>query len=98
MTTLSSATGNLVVSKGSQTITFTLPSTNTFIVNGLIPLKGTNSANLPITYTSGNSNTLLISGSNAVMKGRGTNTITASQPGNSNYNAATSVVRTIVIK
>ena len=96
--TVASATGNLVVSKGSQTITFTLPSTNTFIVNGLIPLKGTNSANLPITYTSGNSNTLLISGSNAVMKGRGTNTITASQPGNSNYNAATSVVRTIVIK
>jgi hypothetical protein len=93
-----STMGKLVVSKGSQIITFLIPATNTFTSNGLIPLTGTDSANLPITYTSGNNNILSISGPNAVMKAKGTTTVKASQPGNSNYNAAISVVRTIVIK
>jgi hypothetical protein len=93
-----SATGNLVVSKGSQTITFTLPSTNTFTSNGLIPLTGTASSGLGVTYSSGNTNYLTIAGTNAVMKSKGTTTVTASQSGNGNYNAATSVVRTITLK
>jgi formylglycine-generating enzyme required for sulfatase activity len=94
----SSTNANLVVTKASQTITFTLPATNTFTSNGLIPLAGKASSGLGITYTSAKTNILTISGTNAVIKGRGTNMVTASQSGNGNYNAATNVVRTIVIK
>jgi hypothetical protein len=92
-----STTANLVISKASQAITFTLPATNIFTKGGLIPLNATSSSGLSIIFTSGNTNILTISGSNAVMNSTGTNTITASQLGNSNYNAATNVVRTIKI-
>lgn len=91
-------TNNVTVVKGAHYISFTLPSTQTFIQYGNIPLTGTDTAALPITYTSGNTNILAISGTNAVMKSRGKTTLTASQPGNSNYNAATNVVRTITLK
>ena len=66
--------------------------------NGLIPLNGRSSAGLTVTYISANTSILVISGSNAVMKRRGTNTITAVQAGNSNYLAAPNVVRTIIIR
>ena len=91
-------TNTISAVKADQAITFTLPATNTFRINGLIPLTGTDSSGLAITYTSKNSSILTISGTNAVMKGRGTNEVTASQAGNTNYNAATSVTRTIIIK
>ena len=90
-------TASLVVSKGSQTIAFTLPASNTFSKNRLIQLTGTNSAHLPITYKSANQKILTISGTNAVMKSRGTTTVTATQPGNANYNPAAPVVQTIQI-
>lgn len=93
-----SATASLVVAKGTQTINFSLPPTVPFRNNGSIPLKGTDSVGLPITYNCANTNIMTIVGANAVMKGRGTNTIIASQPGNGNYNAATSVQRTIIVK
>ena len=92
-------TNTFAAVKAGQTITFTnLPATNNFVTNGLIPLRATSSSGLPVTYTSANTNILQIVGTNAVMKRRGTNTITASQPGNINYFAASNVVRTIVIK
>jgi hypothetical protein len=93
-----SATASLVVAKGTQTIKFSLPLAIPFRNNGSIPLKGTDSVGLPITYISANTNIMTIVGANAVMKGRGTNTIIASQSGNANYNAASSVQRTIIVK
>jgi hypothetical protein len=90
-------TAHLVVLKAPQTITFTLSATNIFTKGGLIPLNASSSSGLPITYTSGNTNILTISGNNAVMRSNGTNTITASQLGNSNYNAASNAVRTITL-
>jgi len=75
----------LLVNKASQTISFTLPETNSFSPNGLIPLSGTSSAGLPVVYKSANPGILAISGTNAVMKRRGNATVTASQPGNANY-------------
>jgi len=89
---------NLVISKGTQKINFTLPATKKFTMNGVIALKGTDSVGLPITYISGNTNCLTISGSSAVMMSKGKTTITASQAGDENYNAAKSIVRTITLK
>jgi hypothetical protein len=88
----------LTVSKAVQKITFSLPASVVFKSNGLIRLRGTDSAKLPITYTSSDNSILSISGSTATMIARGRVTITASQSGNSNYREAPSVVRTITLK
>jgi YD repeat-containing protein len=93
-----SITNTYTTVKANQTITFTLPATNTFSSNGLIPLSGNASSGLPITYTSSSNSVLTISTNNAVMKAKGTITVTASQSGNGNYNAATNIVRTITLK
>jgi hypothetical protein len=84
----------------NQTITFTnLPGTNAFVSNGVIPLRAVASSGLAVTFTSANPNILqIVGGTNAIMRARGTNTITASQSGNTNFLAASNVVRTIVIK
>ena len=83
----------------SQTITWTnLPATAAFLSNGPVPLRATSSSGLQVTYTSAKTNILQIVGRDAVIKGRGTNTITASHPGNTSYLPASNVVRTIVIK
>lgn len=87
------------IAKASQTINWTnFPGTNTFQLNGKIPLKGTSSSGLAVTYTSANTNILRISGTSAIMRGRGTTSVTASRGGNANYNAASNLARTIVIK
>jgi len=93
-----SVSATLTVAKASQTITFMLPATNNFILNGLIPLNGFSTSNLPITYTSRNGKILTISRSNAVMKSKGTTTITASQAGNANYKAAAPVASSITLQ
>jgi hypothetical protein len=95
----SGASRSVTISKANQTISFTnLPAIVTFRSNGVIPLGAKNSSGLSVTYTSSKTNVLQIVGTNAVIKGRGTNTITASQTGNTNYLAASNVVRTIVVK
>ena len=86
-----SLTNRFTTVKAGQTITFTnLPATATFRSNGLIPLAARSSSGLPVTYTSSRTNVLKIVGTNAVIKGWGTNMITARQLGN--------VVRTIIIR
>jgi len=83
----------------SQTITWTnLPATVSFISNGVVPLRAKNSSGLQLTYTSAKTNILQIIGTKAIIKGRGTNTITASHPGNMTYLPASNVIRTIIIK
>jgi cyclophilin family peptidyl-prolyl cis-trans isomerase len=93
------ASRSVTISKANQTISFTnLPAIVTFRSNGIIPLGAKSSSGLTVTYTSSRTNVLQIAGTNAVIKGRGTNTITARQTGNTNYLAASNVIRTIVVK
>ena len=91
-------TRSVTVSKGSQTITFTPPATNTYVMNGTLSFPITASSGLTIAYTSSNTNILTVSRAIATMKAKGTVNVTASQSGNTNYNAASNVVRTIVIR
>ena len=93
-----SISATLTVAKADQTITFSTPATNTFTVNRLIPLNGSSTSNLPISYTSSKPKILSISSSGAVMKARGTTTVTASQAGNANYKSATPVAVTITLQ
>ena len=87
-----SASGTLVIAKISQTITFGLdPDTATV---GDLPrtLIATSSAGLEVTLTSSASNVATITSGNTLnIVGIGTTTITATQAGNSSYEAATDV-------
>jgi hypothetical protein len=80
-------TSNII--KANQTITFnSLPYKTTLDVN-FDPIVTTTSG-LPLTFTSSDPNVATIVGGKIKIMGIGTTTITASQPGNSNYFAAVS--------
>jgi hypothetical protein len=87
---------SLTVTKAAQTITFTAPTAQTY-GNSSFTLSATASSGLPVTFTSANTNVATISGNTVTIKGAGTVSITASQSGNANYNAATSVAKTLTV-
>jgi len=89
---------SLIVNLPTQTISFNLPKTVAFALGHPVALTGTDSAGLPITYTSSNPKVLSISGTKAVMKSRGTATITASQRGNALWQAATPITQTVTLQ
>lgn len=95
--TLTQPTGLIAdITLASQTINFTLTSpitTATTTVN----LTGTATSSLPVSYASSNTSVATVSGSVITIVGVGTTDITADQVGNSNYNAATSVIQTLVV-
>jgi hypothetical protein len=88
-------TTSFTVAKASQTITNFVNLTNTY---GALPvtLSATASSGLPVSYSSTNKN-ISLSNNVVTILGAGTATITASQSGNTNYNAATSVARTLTV-
>jgi hypothetical protein len=88
---------SLVIAKASQAITFPTIVTKTLLspdfTSGV-----TVSSGLPITYTSSNTNVGIIIENNFIrVTGIGTSTITASQPGNKNYNAAISRSKVLTV-
>jgi hypothetical protein len=87
----------IVVSQASQTITFTgLPSATTYTSpNATYTLNASATSGLPITYSVTGPGT--ISGTTLTITGAGTVVVTASQPGNTNYKAATPVSQTIIV-
>jgi formylglycine-generating enzyme required for sulfatase activity len=91
-------TRSVTVNKGSQIITFNPRATNTYVVNGTLSFPTTASSGLTIAYTSSNTNILTVSRAIATMKAKGTVNVTASQSGNTNFNAATPVIRTITLR
>ncbi|MEQ9425564.1 MAG: MopE-related protein, partial [Cyclobacteriaceae bacterium] len=85
----------LVVAKASQTITFELQATATF-GSDPITLSATSSVStLAVEYAVDGPGK--IEEGKLVITGAGTITVTASQPGNDNYSAAESVVRTVTV-
>ena len=86
----------LTVTKAPQTITFTAPTAQTY-GNSSFTLSATASSGLPVTFTSANTNVAMISSNTVTIVGAGSSSITASQTGNSNYNAATAVAKTLTV-
>ncbi|HRI78393.1 MAG TPA: T9SS type A sorting domain-containing protein [Cyclobacteriaceae bacterium] len=86
----------LLVSKGNQLITF-----NPFPIKAVndppIVAPATVNSGLAITYVSSNPAVATVSGQTITITGIGTTDITASQPGNSNYNAAVDVTQTLQV-
>jgi hypothetical protein len=87
---------SLVVSKSSQTITFPNITTKTISTADFGP-GATSNSGLTVTYTSSNTSVATIIGSSIHIVGRGVSTITASQSGNTLYNAATSQTQTLTV-
>lgn len=86
----------LVVNKGNQTITF-----GSLAPKGAsdpaFDLTASSTSALEISYASSNPAVAAISGSTVTIVGAGTTDITASQPGDGNYNAASDVTQQLVV-
>ncbi len=82
--------GGEVVNPASQTVSFTTNPPASAAYNSNFTVAASASSNLPVTYSSAGS--CSNSGANyTITSGSGTCTVTASQPGNANYSAATPV-------
>lgn len=80
----------------NQTITFNVLADKTF-GDADFQLTATASSNLAVSYTSSNTNVATINGNTVTIVGAGNTTITASQAGNANYNAAVDVSHNLTI-
>ncbi|RTY93907.1 YDG domain-containing protein [Flavobacterium sp. GT3R68] len=96
--TLTQPTGTADITKANQTIVFgaLAPKTTTdadYSPGATSTTSGTN----PITYVSSNTAVATIVGGNIHITGIGTTTITASQAGSGNYNAASDVAQSLSV-
>lgn len=91
-----SASNNLVIAKGSQTITFNALSA---VLDNATPfsLVASASSGLAVTYSSSNTDVATVSGNTVTIVGIGSTTITASQAGNANYDSAASVGQSLTV-
>jgi Gluconolactonase len=87
---------SLIVNKANQTITFDALADRS-ISDGSLTLAGVSSSDLDVVYASSNPAVAIVSGNVLTVIGAGSTTITASQPGNSNYNAALDIVRQLTV-
>ena len=85
-----STTFDLEVSKGDQTISFTVIASEVKIGTEDIPLEATASSGLEVVFSSSNTGVALIEEGVLKVIGAGSAIITASQSGDESYNAATS--------
>ncbi|OJJ22077.1 hypothetical protein BKI52_08540 [marine bacterium AO1-C] len=93
-------TQTLTINKANQTITFDLGNNATKTLGDAafdLTTTGGASGN-PITFTSSNTGVATISGNTVTIVGVGTTTITASQAGNNNYNAAADITQTLTVQ
>ncbi|MEZ0184752.1 hypothetical protein AB9T89_21150, partial [Flavobacterium oncorhynchi] len=86
------AGSNFNITKADQVITWN--QTIGFDCDGAatVVLTAASNSKLPVSYTSSNSNIAAISNSSLIFKDYGSAAVTASQAGDSNYNAAQTVV------
>ena len=91
----SNVTQVFTIAKGDQAITFNAPATLTYGVAPITLAATGGASNNPITYTVTGPAT--ISGNVLTITGAGSVVVTAHQAGNTNYNAAADVPKTIVV-
>ncbi len=86
----------VTVSRGSQSISWTQTLSAT-VGDAPVALSATASSGLEVSYTSSNTAVATVSGSTLSIVGAGTATITATQAGNDNYEAAGDVAKTLTV-
>ena len=89
--------GSLVIAKASQTIDFTPLAART-LGDAAFALTATATSGLAVSYVSSDPAVATISGNTLTIVGAGSTTITASQAGASNYEAAADVPQTLVVE
>ena len=87
---------SFTVAKAAQTITFATIATKT-LANSPMALSATSSSGLVVAFASTTPAVCTVSGTTATFLAAGSCSITATQPGNDNYNAATAVVRAFTV-
>ena len=87
---------SFTIAKANQTITFAALPAKT-VGDPTFTLTATASSGLTVTYASSNLLVATISGNTVTIVGAGTTTITASQTGDTNYNAATDVNQSLLV-
>ncbi|TDN96663.1 cadherin-like domain-containing protein [Sunxiuqinia elliptica] len=87
---------NDVFEKLDQNITFSQFASRTY-GDADFNLIAKASSGLPVSYSSSNTSVATIAGNTVTILGAGSTSITASQSGNSTYNSATNVVRTLSV-
>jgi VCBS repeat-containing protein len=88
--------GTLVITKADQTIAFAALADRTF-GDAPFTVSATASSGLAVAFAVGATDNCTISGTSVTITGAGSCTVTASQAGDGNYNAAPSVARTFTI-
>ena len=83
------------ITKANQTITFA--NFAKFLTDAPFTPSATTTSGLPITFASANNAVATASGSVVTIVGLGTSSITASQAGDSNYNAATDNIKVLTV-
>ena len=91
-----SASNTLVITKATQTITFA-PLDPVEANVGSFELAATASSELPVSYSSSDPSVATISGNMLTVVGAGETTITASQEGDANFEAATPVGQPLTV-
>ena len=88
------------IAKGTQNINFPLPSgfgSGATFTTAPVTLQASTYTGLAVVYTSSTPGVCTVSGNQLTMVSVGTCTIVASQPGNSNYQAATPVTQSFAV-
>lgn len=91
-----SVTQSFTVSKKAQAINFVQPSPKVYVAGGTFPLVATAPGGV-VSFVSSNTNVISVLGSTATINGVGNSVITASQNGDTNYDAAVPVNRTATV-
>ena len=89
---------SISVAKLNQSITWNQEFNQYLTVDETYQLAATASSGLDVTYTSSDENVAHISGNNVIIRAVGNATISATQNGNANYNAASVITKTITAK
>lgn len=89
---------SISVAKLNQSITWNQEFNQYLTVGETYQLAATASSGLDVTYTSSDENVAHISGNNVIIRAVGNATISATQNGNANYNAASVITKTITAK
>ena len=87
---------SFTVAKGNQSIIWTAPAK---VINAAMTLQlsAVSSSHLPVVYTSSAGNIRVTTNGLVTILGSGTALITASQPGDGNWNPATNVIQSLVV-
>ena len=87
----------MTITKVPQSITFN-PIAGKLLSQGTFTLSATADSNLTVAYVVADTSIATVSGNVVTLKEGGTTTITASQAGNSTYDAATPVSQTLAVQ